>query len=54
MLDDINNIIIIVPIFKEDNILSMIASLPYSPPVYTDIDYYRTFFFADFYFFKCC
>ena len=29
----------------------MIASLPYSPPVNTDIDYYRTFFGL---FCKCC
>ena len=35
-------IIIIISIFKEDNVLSMIASLPYGPP--WNIDYYRTFF----------
>ena len=33
-------------IFKEDNVFSMIASLPYSPPVNTDIDYYQTFFLS--------
>ena len=38
-----NNILLIISIFKEDNIFSIIASLPYSPPVVTDIDYYRTF-----------
>ena len=37
-------IIIIISIFKEDNIFSITASLPYGPPVNTDIDYYRTFF----------
>ena len=37
-------IIIIISLFKEDNVFSMIASLPYGPPVNTDIDYYRTFF----------
>ena len=37
-------IIIIISIFKEDNVFSMIASLPYGPPVNTDIGYYRTFF----------
>ena len=36
-------IIIIMSIFKEDNVFSMIDSLPYGPPVTTDIDYYRTF-----------
>ena len=35
--------IIIISLFKEDNVFSMIASLPYGPPVNTDIDYYRTF-----------
>ena len=34
-------IIIIISIYKEDN---MIAILSYGPPVNTDIDYYRTFF----------
>ena len=27
----------------------MTASLPYGPPMNTDIDCYRTFFFADFF-----
>ena len=36
--------IIIISIFKEDNVFSMTASLPYGPPVNTDIDYFRTFF----------
>ena len=35
-------IIIIISIFKEDNVFSIIASLPYGPPMNTDIDYYRT------------
>ena len=42
-------IIIIISILKEDNVFSIIASLPYGPPVNTDIDYYQTF--SDFYFF---
>ena len=42
-------IIIIISIFKEDNVFSIIAGLPYGPPVYTDIDYYRTF--SDFFMF---
>ena len=37
-------IIIIISIFKEDNVFSITASLPYGPPVNTDTDYYRTFF----------
>ena len=37
-------IIIIISIFKEDNVFSITASLPYGPPVNTDIDNYRTFF----------
>ena len=37
-------IIIIISIFKEDNVFSITASLPYGPPVNTNIDYYRTFF----------
>ena len=42
----------IISIFKEDNVFSIIASLPYGPP---DIDYYRTFFGRFFiYFCKCC
>ena len=36
--------IIIISIFKEDNVFGMIASLPYGPPLNTDIDCYRTFF----------
>ena len=36
--------IIIIFIFKEDNVFSITASLPYGPPVNTDIDYYQTFF----------
>ena len=35
-------IIIIISILKEDNVFSIIASLPYGPPMNTDIDYYRT------------
>ena len=47
-------IIIIISIFKKDNVFSIIASLPYGPPMNTDIDYYQTFF-SDFHFFcKCC
>ena len=42
-------IIIIISIFKEDNVFSIIASLPYGPPVNTDLDYYRTF--SDFFMF---
>ena len=42
-------IMIIISIFKEDNVFSIIASLPYGPPVNTDIDYYRTF--SDFFMF---
>ena len=45
-------IIIIISIFKEDNVFSITASLPYGPPVNTDIDYYRTFF-GFVYFCKC-
>ena len=37
-------IIIIISIFKEDSVFSIIAILPYGPPVNTDIDYYQTFF----------
>ena len=37
-------IIIIISIFKEDNVFCMIARLPYGPPVNTNIDYYWTFF----------
>ena len=42
--------IIIISIFKEDNVFSITAILPYGPPVNTDIDYYRTFFFGLVYF----
>ena len=35
-----------------DDPRSMIASLPYGPPVNTDIDYYQTFF--GLFFCKCC
>ena len=41
---------IIISIFKQDNVFSIIASLSYGPPVNTDIDYYQTLFFPDFYF----
>ena len=37
-------IIIIIYIFKEDNVLSMIASLSCGPPLNTDTDSHRTFF----------
>ena len=37
-------IIISESLFKEDNVFSITAILPYGPPVNTDIDYYRTFF----------
>ena len=40
---------IIISIFKEDNVFSIIASLPYGPPVNTYIDYYHTF--SDFFMF---
>ena len=36
--------IIIISIFKEDNVFSMTANFPYSPRVNADIEYYRTFF----------
>ena len=36
-------IIIVISIFKEANVFSIIASLPYGPPVNTGFDYYRTF-----------
>ena len=42
-------IIIIISIFKEDNVFSITASLPYGPPVNTDIDYNQTF--SDYLFF---
>ena len=38
----IDIIILIISIFKEDNVFSMTADFPYGPPVNTDIDYYRT------------
>ena len=47
-------IIIIISIFKEDNVFSMIATFPYGPPVNTDIDYILAFFFGLFHFWKCC
>ena len=37
-------IIIIISISKKDDVFSIIAILPYGPPVNTDIDYNRTFF----------
>ena len=46
-------LIIIISIFKEDNVFSITASLPYGPPVNTDIDYYQTFF-GLVNFCKCC
>ena len=36
--------------FKEDKVFSMTADLPYGPPVNTDIDYYQTLFYSDFFF----
>ena len=42
-------IIIITPIIKEDSVFIIIASLPYGPPVNTDIGYYQTF--SDFFMF---
>ena len=36
-------IIIMISIFKEDNVFSITASLPYGPPVNTNIDNYQTF-----------
>ena len=44
LLTDVIIIIMTITIFKEDNVFSIIASLPYGPPVNIDIDYYRTFF----------
>ena len=49
LTDVIIIIIIITSIFKKDNVFSIIASLPYGPPVNTDIDYYQTF--SDFFMF---
>ena len=37
-------IIITICILQENNTFSMNASLPYSPPLNTDFDYYQTFF----------
>ena len=34
----------IISIFKEDNVFSMTANLPYGPLMNTDIVFYRTFF----------
>ena len=39
-------VIIISSLFKEDNIFSMTANLPYGPPMNTDSDYYQTFFLS--------
>ena len=36
--------IIIISIFKEDNVFCMTANLPYGPPENKDNDYYQTFF----------
>ena len=49
LTDVIIIIIIIISIFKEDNVFSIIVNLPYGPPVNTDIDYYQTF--SDFFMF---
>ena len=40
---------VIISIFKEDKVFSMTANLPYGPPVNTDIDYYQTLFYSDFF-----
>ena len=45
--------VILISIFKEDNVFSMTTNLPYGPPVNTDIDYHRTFLFRTA-FCKCC
>ena len=37
-------IIIMISIFLEDNEFSMNASLPFGPPINTDIDYYQAYF----------
>ena len=34
---------IIISVFQEDNISGLTTSLPYGPPMNTDIDYYQTF-----------
>ena len=49
LTDVIIIMITIISVFKEDNVFSIIASLPYGPPVNTDIDYYRNF--SDFFMF---
>ena len=46
--------IIIISIFKKDNVLSMNTSLPYGLLMNTDIDHYQTYFFGLFYCCKCC
>ena len=33
----------IISIFKEDNVFSMNANLPYGPPLNTDIDHFQAF-----------
>ena len=38
-----NIIILIISIFKEDNVFSMTANLSYSPQLTTDIDYFQAF-----------
>ena len=42
--------IIIISMFKEDNVFSMTPNLPHGPPMNTDINYYRTLLllFSDF------
>ena len=44
-------IIITISIFKEDNGYSMNASLPFGPPINTDIDYYQAYFIYYYYLF---
>ena len=42
--------LLIISIFKEDNVFSMTANLPYGPPMNTDIDYNQSFLFlSDFF-----
>ena len=36
-------IIIIISVFKEDNVFSMNANLPYGPPLNTDINHFKIF-----------
>ena len=45
--------VLIISLFKEDNVFSIAASLQYSPPVNTDTDYDQTFFGLAF-LCKCC